>query len=60
MSDQSTEKPADATPRSPHTPGDLAGSSDASLNETGQRSIQGWRVSASGNLGLSSYLANIG
>ncbi|KAK2673815.1 MFS transporter superfamily [Fusarium oxysporum f. sp. vasinfectum] len=43
MSDQSTEKPADAAPRSPHTPGDLAGSSDASLHETGQRSIQGWR-----------------
>ncbi|KAH7265513.1 major facilitator superfamily domain-containing protein [Fusarium redolens] len=44
MSDQSTEKPAHAAhPRSPHTPGDLAGSSDASLNETSQRIIQGWR-----------------
>ncbi|KAF4494557.1 ABC transporter [Fusarium agapanthi] len=43
MSDQSTEKPADAAPRSPHTPGDLAGSSGASLNETGQRSIRGWK-----------------
>ncbi|KAF5585836.1 ABC transporter [Fusarium pseudoanthophilum] len=43
MSDQSTEKPADAAPRSPHAPGDLAGSRDASLTETGQRSIQGWR-----------------
>ncbi|KAH7199518.1 major facilitator superfamily domain-containing protein [Fusarium oxysporum] len=43
MSDQSTEKPAGAAPRSPHTPGYLAGSSDASLHETGQRSIQGWR-----------------
>ncbi|RKL20254.1 hypothetical protein BFJ68_g2963 [Fusarium oxysporum] len=43
MSDQSTEKPADAAPRGPHTPGDLASSSDASLNETVHRSIQGWR-----------------
>ncbi|KAF5665737.1 ABC transporter [Fusarium circinatum] len=43
MSDQSTEKSADAAPRSPHTPGDLAGSSAASLHESGQRSIQGWR-----------------
>lgn len=60
MSDQSAEKPADAAPRSPHTPGDLAGSSDASLNETGQRSIQGWRVSATDTLGLSSCFANIG
>ncbi|KAG7430328.1 Efflux pump DEP3 [Fusarium oxysporum f. sp. raphani] len=44
MSDQSNEKPADvAHSRSPHTLGDLAGSSDASLNETSQRTIHGWR-----------------
>nr|ART35029.1 putative Major Facilitator Superfamily transporter [Fusarium verticillioides] len=43
MSDQRTEKPADEVPRSPHAPGDFAGSSDASLTETGQRRIQGWR-----------------
>ncbi|CVK91301.1 probable DHA14-like major facilitator; ABC transporter [Fusarium mangiferae] len=39
MNDQSFEKPADTAPRNPHT----RGRSDASLNGTGQRSIQGWR-----------------
>nr|ART35015.1 putative Major Facilitator Superfamily transporter [Fusarium miscanthi] len=43
MSDQSTEKPADAALTSPHTTGDLPGSSDTSHHETRQRSIQGWR-----------------
>jgi hypothetical protein len=61
MNDQGTEKPAHtAHPRSPHTPGDLAGSSDASLNETNQRTIQGWRVSIPAKSWPSCYLAEIG
>lgn len=60
MSDQSSEKPADAAPRSPHTPGDLADNGDTYPNETAKRRIRGWRVSYSKSLGLLSFVANIG
>ncbi|RKL44843.1 hypothetical protein BFJ72_g3494 [Fusarium proliferatum] len=56
MSDQSSDKPADAAPRSPHTPGDLADNGDTYPIETEKRRIQGWRWAVAYSAMLSTTL----
>ncbi|KAI1050268.1 hypothetical protein LB506_001924 [Fusarium annulatum] len=56
MSDQSSDKPADAAPRSPHTPGDLADNGDTYPSETEKRRIQGWRWAVAYSAMLSTTL----